>query len=44
METPDSMVDPEAAEKFRTSFAFDDKEKLLGCAFFPCLTSPFRLT
>ena len=27
------MVDEETTEKFRTSFAFDEKEKLLGCKF-----------
>ena len=33
LETPDSAIDPEMLEKFQTSFAFDDKERLLGC---PC--------
>lgn len=34
LETPDISVDPEATEKFRTAFAYDDKEILLGCMFF----------
>ena len=34
LETPDSLVDEETIEKFKTSFAFDDKEKLLGCKSF----------
>ena len=33
LETPESIVDEETIEKFRTSFAFDEKEKLLGCRF-----------
>jgi len=32
LETPDSAIDPEMIEKFQASFAFDDKEKLLGCS------------
>ena len=31
LEAPESTVDVEMEEKFRTSFAFDEKEKLLGC-------------
>lgn len=31
LEAPESMVDQETIDKFRSSFAFDDKEKLLGC-------------
>lgn len=31
LEMPESTVDEETTEKFRTSFAFDEKEKLLGC-------------
>ena len=34
LETPDTPLDPEAVEKFRTAFAFDEKEKLLGCSSF----------
>ncbi|KAG2156507.1 glycosyltransferase family 1 protein [Suillus bovinus] len=30
LETPEASVDPEATEKFRTAFAFDEKEILLG--------------
>ncbi|PPR00259.1 hypothetical protein CVT24_005007 [Panaeolus cyanescens] len=33
LETPDMLPDQETAEKFRTSFAYDEKEKLLG--YFP---------
>jgi sterol 3beta-glucosyltransferase len=32
LETPDSTIDPEIIEKFQASFAFDDKERLLGCS------------
>jgi hypothetical protein len=32
LETPDSAIDPEIIEKFQASFAFDDKERLLGCS------------
>ncbi len=34
LETPDSSIDPEMIEKFQTSFAFDNKEKLFGCSCF----------
>jgi len=34
LEAPDTLVDPEMKEKFRTAFAFDDKEPLLGCTTF----------
>lgn len=30
LETPEAAVDPEASEKFRSAFAFDEKEILLG--------------
>ncbi|KAI0067772.1 glycosyltransferase family 1 protein [Artomyces pyxidatus] len=30
LETPDTSVDTDMAEKFQAAFAFDDKEKLLG--------------
>ncbi|KAL6299038.1 UDP-Glycosyltransferase/glycogen phosphorylase [Sparassis latifolia] len=30
LETPETIIDAEHIEKFRTSFAFDDKENLLG--------------
>lgn len=33
LETPDIPVDVDATEKFRTAFAYDEKETLLGCAF-----------
>ena len=33
LESPDSAIDLEIVEKFQASFAFDDKERLLGC---PC--------
>ena len=33
LETPDSAIDPEIIEKFQASFAFDDKERLLGCLY-----------
>ncbi|KAJ7356944.1 glycosyltransferase family 1 protein [Mycena albidolilacea] len=33
LETPDTAVDPEMTEKFRTVFAYDEKETLLG--YFP---------
>lgn len=39
LETPEAAVDPEATEKFRSAFAFDEKEILLGCMcipFIPC--------
>jgi hypothetical protein len=32
LETPDSAIDLEMVEKFQASFAFDDKERLLGCS------------
>ena len=32
LETPDMRPDQETAEKFRTAFAYDEKETLLGCA------------
>ena len=31
LETSEAMVDQEMADKFKTAFAFDDKETLLGC-------------
>lgn len=31
LETPETTIDQETTEKFRTAFAFDDKEALLGC-------------
>ncbi|EKM60815.1 glycosyltransferase family 1 protein [Phanerochaete carnosa HHB-10118-sp] len=31
LETPETAMDEETIEKFRTAFAFDEKEKLLGC-------------
>jgi sterol 3beta-glucosyltransferase len=31
LETPDSRIDPEILERFSTSFAFDEREMLLGC-------------
>lgn len=34
LETPEIPVDEEAIEKFRTAFAYDEKETLLGCASF----------
>ena len=30
LETPETTVDPEVTEKFRTAFAFDEKENVLG--------------
>lgn len=30
LETPEAAVDPEASDKFRVAFAFDEKETLLG--------------
>ncbi|KAG1829240.1 glycosyltransferase family 1 protein [Suillus subalutaceus] len=30
LETPEAVVDPEATDKFRSAFAFDEKEILLG--------------
>ena len=32
LETPDMKPDQETAEKFRATFAYDEKETLLGCA------------
>ena len=32
LETPDIKPDQETAEKFRSAFAYDEKETLLGCA------------
>jgi sterol 3beta-glucosyltransferase len=34
LETPESLMDEDTIEKFRTSFAFDEKEKLLGCKLY----------
>jgi sterol 3beta-glucosyltransferase len=31
LDAPDSAIDTEIVEKFQVSFAFDDKERLLGC-------------
>lgn len=31
LDAPDSAIDAEIVEKFQVSFAFDDKERLLGC-------------
>jgi sterol 3beta-glucosyltransferase len=31
LDLPGSQIDPEVQDKFRTAFAFDDKEQLLGC-------------
>jgi sterol 3beta-glucosyltransferase len=36
LETPDALVDLEVTEKFRNTFAFDDREPLFGCTLF-CL-------
>jgi sterol 3beta-glucosyltransferase len=36
LETPDVPIDPEMTEKFRTVFAYDEKETLLGCEEFSC--------
>ena len=33
LDAPDSAVDAEIVEKFQVSFAFDDKERLLGCMY-----------
>lgn len=35
LETPEAVVDPESAEKFRAAFAFDEKETLMGCMSAP---------
>jgi sterol 3beta-glucosyltransferase len=35
LETPEVSIDQEMTDKFRTAFAFDDKEVLLGCKFLP---------
>jgi hypothetical protein len=42
LETPEAAVDPEASEKFRSAFAFDEKEILLGCMRIP-FTSCFAV-
>jgi sterol 3beta-glucosyltransferase len=39
LETPDVPIDPEMTEKFRTVFAYDEKETLLGCEGFSCAVS-----
>ena len=31
LETPNVMMDADMTEKFRTAFAYDEKEVLLGC-------------
>ena len=33
LDAPDSAIDAEIVEKFQVSFAFDDKERLLGCMY-----------
>lgn len=33
LDAPDSAIDAETVEKFQVAFAFDDKERLLGCMF-----------
>jgi hypothetical protein len=44
LQTPDTKVDPEMTEKFRTVFAYDEKETLLGCSlFFFWTLPPFHL-
>lgn len=35
LETPDMAAEPEIIEKFRTAFAYDAKETLLGCRCLP---------
>lgn len=52
MESPETSVDAETIEKFRTAFAYDEKEDLLGCdyqlsvfrkaylTYLPCQTFP----
>lgn len=37
LESPDVPIDPEMTEKFRTVFAYDEKETLLGCEIFRVL-------
>ena len=34
MESPETSVDAETIEKFRTAFAYDEKEYLLGCDYY----------
>ena len=38
LERPGDPIDPEVLEKFRTTFAFDDKEPLLGCMISPSIS------
>ena len=33
LDAPDSTIDAETVDKFQASFAFDDKERLLGCMY-----------
>jgi sterol 3beta-glucosyltransferase len=33
LDAPDSAIDAETVDKFQASFAFDDKERLLGCMY-----------
>jgi sterol 3beta-glucosyltransferase len=44
LETPDVPADIEATEKFRSVFAYDEKETLLGCTFRICSSSGFTLS
>lgn len=38
-----NAAEPEVVEKFRSTFAFDDKEQLLGCKLFICLHTVISL-
>ena len=40
LDTPDMLPDQEATDKFRASFAYDERETLLGCAYFIILLDP----
>ena len=45
LDTPGMSVDPEMTDKFRSAFAFDEKETLLGCelALLSLLSYPYTL-
>jgi sterol 3beta-glucosyltransferase len=34
LESPDTTIDDDVVEKFRSAFAYDEREKLLGCKFY----------
>lgn len=44
LEAPETMLEQDVVEKFRSSFAFDEKERLLGCECSSCSDGIVALT